>query len=160
MPISTSHRYSSVKSMMRFSMSLLAFHSGFQKMRFQDKASTHHDFVTWLESIEYWCVPSGGFASLYRTYHEMISGSSNEDDVLTIDLLNGIGRHKQYPFAFAYGYFGVGQHFWPEPIIWICQHDTHLHDPSCRVEFLAEIGNFPRKCVARVARQCHSRGLT
>src|SRR5205807_5505852 len=139
---------------------LLAFHGGFQKVGLQDKASTHHDLFARLESIEYWCLPSGGFTPLHRTNSEMIRGSSYKDNVLAVDLLNGVGRHKQYPFAFAHGYFGGGQHFRPEPIIWICQHDTHLHDPSCRVKFLAEIGDLTRKCVARVARQCHSRGLT
>src|ERR1700720_4252885 len=115
MPISTSQRYSSVKSMMRFSMTLLACHGGFQELRFKDKASAHYDFLAQLESIEYQCLASRSLTGSHRTNRETIGSRSHEDNALTIDLLDGVGRHEQYRLALADGYFSVGQHFRAEP---------------------------------------------
>src|SRR4029077_334424 len=54
MPINTSQRYASVKSMMRFSISLLAFHCGFQELRFQDEASSNDHLLASFEPVEHW----------------------------------------------------------------------------------------------------------
>src|SRR5437588_9943209 len=120
--------------MMRFSMALLAFHGGFQKMGFKDKAPTHYNLFARLESIEDRCLPSGRLAGTHRSKREAIGSRPHENNVLPVDLLNGIGSNKQCPLKSPDWDYGFGRHLGQDPVLGFTPHDQHYHNADVTVE--------------------------
>src|SRR5258708_14565209 len=160
MPISTSQRYASVKSMMRFSMyRLLAFQRRLQELRYQNETTADSDFIAGLEAFEDRGPAVGGFTGSYRAHGEPVGRHPHEHYVLTIDLLDGIGGDQYRRLDGADWEFRVGQHFRPQAVTSVVQLDANLHHADFRIELLEKIGNRAGEASAFLGGQRHRGGL-
>ena len=97
-----------------YSLSMVDFRS----CDFRTKLPLHDDLLARFEPFEDRRLAVGRFPDAHRTNHKAIGGRAHEDDVLVIDLLDGIGGHQQNPAcARADRNFGIGKHFRLQPIV-------------------------------------------
>src|SRR5215470_16759061 len=104
--ISTSQRYASTESMMRFSMaapaapaspalpaspaSLALLERGLQELRLENEAALDHNLLTAFEPFEDRRLPVMGLGNLHRPNRESIRRGAHEDDILAVNLLQGV----------------------------------------------------------------------
>src|ERR1700704_1803961 len=92
---STSQRYASTVSMMRFSIALLAFlERGSKKLRLEDETSPDHDLLAALEALADWCLAIRRFRGFDGAHGEAIRSDAHEYHVLAVDLLDCVGWDK------------------------------------------------------------------
>src|SRR3984893_11907159 len=139
--------------MMRLSMvPLLAFHGGSQELRLQSNGSLDHDLFPRIRRFEDRGPPACRFADTDGTNREAVGRSPHKDDVLAVDLLDGVGGNHQHRLLSADRNLGISQHFRFELHSWVVQHNPNLHNASRLVEFLTKISDFPWKAFAGFAR--------
>src|ERR1019366_8274740 len=119
--------------------------------RLQDKASLDHDLFSRLQSFEYRGLTTFRLSDTDKTNREPVGRSPYEDDVLAVDLLDGVRGHEQRRLAFADRNLRIGQHFRFEPHSGVVQHNPNLHNAGRLVHLLAKISNFPWEALAGYA---------
>src|SRR5262249_11708376 len=72
-------------------------------------------------------------------HDEAVRARADEDNVLTIDLLNRVRGHGQRRRRLSDRDLSIRQHFGPKTLTRVVQSDADLHHAQSRIEFLTEI---------------------